>query len=243
MIKKLLSLTLILTTYFSHAQFDVIYLSDNSIVTDGQNYTFADSSCAYADPCNFKFAVANTSAQDIYVRIVVDGIVNNTGANFQLCFASICLSNISLNAAYPSTAAFIPVGTTNDMGNSMWNLNPPRTTTPMSWTFRFQAFDASDNEVGTPTSMTYNYQPTLSSEVSEISSLKVFPTNVQNELNISVDENVSAVFYDLSGRVVKEIRVLPGNQKTDVSDLSAQIYVVRFKNSQGLKSVVKIVKE
>ncbi|MFT6198026.1 MAG: hypothetical protein ACJAXY_002370, partial [Nonlabens sp.] len=54
---------------------------------------------------------------------------------------------------------------------------------------------------------------------------------------------VSAVFYDLSGRVVKEIRVLPGNQKTDVSDLSAQIYVVCFKNSQGLKSVVKIVKE
>ncbi|MFB0903326.1 MAG: T9SS type A sorting domain-containing protein, partial [Nonlabens sp.] len=133
--------------------------------------------------------------------------------------------------------------TTNDVGNSMWNLNPPRTTTPMSWTFRFQAFDASDNEVGTPTSMTYNYQPTLSSEVSEISSLKVFPTNVQNELNISVDENVSAVFYDLSGRVVKEIQVLPGNQKTDVSDLSAQIYVVCFKNSQGLKSVVKIVKE
>jgi hypothetical protein len=243
MIKKLLLLTLILTTYFSQAQFDVIHLSDNSIITDGQNFNFADSSCDYADPCNLKFAVTNTSTQDIYVRIIVDGIVNNTGANFQLCFASICLSNISINGAYPATAALIPVGTSNDVGNSMWNLNPPRTVTPMSWTFRFQAFDTSDNEVGTPKSMTYNYQPTLSSEVSEISSLNVFPTKVQNELNISVDENVSATFYDLSGRVVKEIQVLSGNQKADISDLSAQIYVVRFKNSQGLKSIVKIVKE
>jgi hypothetical protein len=91
--------------------------------------------------------------------------------------------------------------------------------------------------------MTYNYQPSLNTEISEISSLNVFPTKVQNELNITVDENVSATFYDLAGRVVKEIDVLPGNQKTDVSDLSPQIYVVRFKNSQGLKSIVKIVKE
>jgi hypothetical protein len=243
MIKKLLLLSLVLTAFFSHAQFDVIYLSDNSIVTDGQNFTFADSSCAYDDPCNLKFAVTNTSAQDIYVRIIVDSIVNNTGSNFQLCFASICLNNISVNGAYPATAALIPVGATNATGNSMWNLNPPRTTTAMSWTFRFQAFDASDSEVGTPVSMTYNYQPSLNTEISEISSLNVFPTKVQNELNITVDENVSATFYDLAGRVVKEIDVLPGNQKTDVSDLSPQIYVVRFKNSQGLKSIVKIVKE
>ncbi|WP_179351529.1 T9SS type A sorting domain-containing protein [Winogradskyella vidalii] len=243
MTKKLLCLSLILTSFICQAQFDVIYKRNNSIVTDGQTYTFTDAQCEYTDPCNWTFKVTNTSTEDIYMKVIVDELVNNDGSNFQVCFASVCLYNISLGSAYPSTAALITPGATNDQGNSLWNLNDPDTTTNMSWTLRFQAYDAADNEIGTPISVTYNYQPTLSIEDSEISNLKVFPTEVKDELNVSVDENISAVFYDITGKKVKEVQVLSGNQKIMTSDLSSQIYFVHFKNEAGLKTVVKIAKK
>jgi len=241
--KKLLLISIMLTSYICQAQFDVIYKRNNSIVTDGQSYSFTDSACGYEDPCNWKFEVTNTSTQDIYMKIIVDNLVNTDGTDFQLCFALVCLNNVSLNGAYPSTAALIAPGETNSLGNNLWNLNPAGTTTPMSWTFRFQAYDASDNEIGTPISMTYDYQPVLSIEDAEVLNLEVFPTVVKNELNISIDENVSAVFYDITGKKVKAVEVLSGDQRLDISDLSSQIYFVNFRNEEGLESTFKIVKE
>jgi hypothetical protein len=241
--KKLLLISLMLTSYMCQAQFDVIYKRTNTAISDGQSYTFIDASCGYDDPCNWKFDVTNTSSEDIYMRVIVDELVNNDGSLFQVCFATVCLNSITLNGAYPSTAALITPGETNNLGNNLWNLYPSGTTTPMSWTFRFQAFDAADNEIGTPVSMSYNYEPNLSVEDSEISNLKVFPTQVKNELNVSVDENISAVFYDITGKKVKDVQVLSGDHKINISDLSAQIYMVQFKNEEGLKTVIKIVKE
>ncbi|WP_438962434.1 T9SS type A sorting domain-containing protein [Nonlabens sp.] len=241
--KKLLLIALILTSYFSQAQFDVIFKRTNTAITDGQTFDFTESGCGYNDPCNWQFEVTNTSNQDINVRIVVDQMVNNNGSDLQLCFASVCLNSISLNTAYPSQAAVIPVGTTNSVGNYFWNKYPAGTVSPMSWTFRFQAYDANDNEIGTPISMNYNYLGTLSMENSEIPSLNVYPTIVSDELNVSVDENVTATFYDLTGRIVKQVTSITNDQRIDVSNLTSQIYLVHFLNDQNQKTVVKIIKQ
>jgi hypothetical protein len=241
--KKILIISLMLTSFICQAQFDVIYKRNNSVVSDGQSYTFSDASCDYNDPCNWQFEVTNTSSQDIYMRVIVDNLVNNDGSNFQVCFASVCLSNITLNGAYPSTAALIPPGGTNSAGNGFWNLNPAGTDTVMSWTLRLQAFDAADNEIGTPINVVYNYQSLLSLEDSEIKNLKVFPTVVKDDFNVSVDENISAIFYDISGQKVKEVEVLAGDQQINISDLSAQIYFVHFRNDKGLKTLKKIIKK
>lgn len=241
--KKLLLITLILVSYICNAQFDVIAQSDNTIVTDGQSFNFTEASCGYTDPCNWKFAVVNTSTQDINVRIIVDNMVNNNGSDFQVCFAAVCLNSITLNGAYPSVAAVIPNRGRSDVGNNFWNLFPAGTTSDMSWTFRFQAFDASDNEVGTPISMTYNYQGTLSEDTSEIPSLNVFSTQLTEELKVSVDENITATFYDLSGRKVKESNIRSGVQSINVSDLSSQMYLVKFSNELGQNNTIKVIKK
>jgi len=241
--KKLLIISLLLTSFLCHAQFDVIYKRNNSIVTDGQSFNFTDSSCGYNDPCNWKFEVTNTSSEDIYMRIVVDNLVNTDGTNFQLCFALVCLNNISLDGAYPSTAALITPGATNSTGNNLWNLNPADTSTPMSYTLRFQAYDAEDNEIGTPISMIYNYQPVLGIDDVEISNLKVYPTVVKNELNVSVEENVSVEFYDLLGKKVKDVKLKSGDQKINISDLSAQLYFVKIRNENNIKTTLKILKK
>ena len=241
--KKLLFMGLILASFVSYAQFDVRDKSDDSLVTDGQSIAFSEAGCEYADPCNWKFEVTNTSSEAIYMRIFVDNLVGTDGSNFQLCFAGVCLNNVALNSGYPSTAAMIAPGATNSAGNNFWNQNDSATATDMSWTFRFQAFDSSGFTIGSPLSVTYNYTAPLSVEESQLSKINIYPTNVVNELNVSSTEDLSATIYDLLGRNVKQVNIISGGDTIDFSDLSAQPYIIRFTNEEGDSITKKIVKK
>tara|TARA_R110002111_G_scaffold18_3_gene188 strand:+ start:53964 stop:54497 length:534 start_codon:yes stop_codon:yes gene_type:complete len=177
------------------------------------------------------------------MRIFVDNLVGTDGSNFQLCFAGVCLNNIALNSGYPSTAAMIAPGTTNSAGNNFWNQNAIDTSTAMSWTFRFQAFDVNGNTLGTPLNVTYNYTPALSIDDSQLSTLEVYPTSVKNELSVNSTEDLTVDFFDLLGRNVKQANIVSGGDKINISDLSAQPYIVRFTNEEGESITKKIVKQ
>ena len=235
-------MSLILASFVAHAQFEVKDKSDSSILTEGQVISFSEAGCGYTGACNFKFEVTNTSGADLYMRIFVDNLVGTDGSNFQLCFNGVCLNNVSLNSGYPSSPALIAAGTTNSAGNNFWNQNTAGSPA-MSWTFRFQAFNASGNEIGTPLSVTYNYDSSLSIEDSELSALEVYPTSVKNELNVSSNEDLSAEIYDLLGRSVKQVSITSGGDTIDISDLSAQPYIIRFTNESGDAITKKIVKK
>lgn len=239
----LLFLSLLLASFTANAQFEVRDKSDDTIVTEGQTINFSEAGCDYLDPCNWKFKVTNTSSEAIYMRIFVDNLVGTDGSDFQLCFANSCYNNIALNGGYPSTAAMIAPGSTNSAGNNFWNQNATNTTTPMSWAFRFQAFNVSGTEIGTPLSVTYNFDPSLSIDESALSTLEVYPTNAKNELNVNSSENLSADFYDLLGRSVKQVNIVSGGDTINISDLSAQPYIIRFKNEEGESITKKIVKQ
>lgn len=241
--KKLLFLGLLLASFVTYAQFEVRASSDNSLITNGQTISFSDAGCAYADPCNWKFGVTNTTSNDIYMRIFVENMTNSDGSNFQLCFNGVCLNSVSLYSGYPSTAALIAAGATNSAGNNLWNLNTPGTATAMSWTFRFQAFNSDGMEIGTPLLMTYNYNPTLSLGENQLSEVEVYPSKVINELNVSTTEDLNATIYDLLGRSVKEATILSGGGTIDVSDLTAQPYIIRLTNDEGDTITKKIVKQ
>lgn len=241
--KNLLFISLFLATLISYAQFEVRDQSDDSLLTEGQIIAFSEAGCEYNDPCNFKFKVTNTSATDIYMRIFVDNLTGTDGSNFQLCFNGVCLNNISLNSGYPSTPALIAAGATNSAGNNFWNQNSADTTTPMSWTFRFQAYDASGFTVGTPLSVTYEFNPSLSIDDTELSSLEVYPTSTYNELNVSSNEDLSADIFDLVGRRVMQDKITSGGDTIDLSNLSAQPYIIRFTNASGNTITKKILKK
>lgn len=241
--KKLLFMSLILGSFIANAQFTVTDNSTSNLVTDGQTLEFSEAGCGYIDPCNWKFAVTNTSSENIYMRIFVDDLVNTDGSNFQLCFAGVCLNNVNLNSGYPNTAAMIAPGATNSAGNNFWNQNDPSTTTPMSWTLRFQAFNSLGTPIGTPLSVTYNYVPSLSVDESELTAVEVFPTHVKNKLNVSSNEELTAEFYNILGRRVKQTTVSSGRSTIDVSKLASQLYLVRFTNKAGKSLVKKIIVE
>lgn len=242
--KKLLLIGLMFTSVIAFAQFEVRTTSTDELVADGQTISFSESGSSSSEDYNWKFKVTNTSDQDIYMRIFVDNLTNTDGSNFQLCFAGVCLFSVNQGTGYPSTAALIEPGQTNVAGNSLWNQHPSGTSTPMSWTFRYQAFDAvGGNEIGSPVTITYNYEPNLSIDESELSSVKVFPTQVENELNISSNEELTAEFYTILGKKVKQNVVASGESTIDVSGLSSQLYIVRFTNKAGKTLVKKIVVE
>ncbi|NRD23199.1 T9SS type A sorting domain-containing protein [Winogradskyella litoriviva] len=241
--KKLLFMSLFLASLVSYAQFEVRDQSDDSLLSEGQVIAFSEAGCAYNDPCNFKFKVTNTSTTDIYMRIFVDNLTGTDGSNFQLCFNGVCLNNVSLNSGYPSTPALIAAGTTNSAGNNFWNQNSSDTTTPMSWTLRFQAYDASGFTVGTPLTVTYEFNPSLSVDETELSFLEVYPTSTQNHLNVISSEDLSADIFDLVGRKVMQANITSGTDTIDVSNLSAQPYIIRFTNTSGNTMTKKIVKK
>lgn len=241
--RKLTLIALLLVSYISFAQFEVRKTSTDELITDGQTINFNESGCGYSDPCNWKFKVTNTSGGDIYMRIFVDGMTNTDGSNFQLCFAGVCLNSVTLGSGYPTNAALIPAGATNSAGNNFWNQNPSGTTTAMSWTFRFQAFDAvGGSPIGTPLSVTYNYDPNLSTESFEQPlSVDIFPSIATNEVNIISQDQLKVDFYNLLGQNVKKVTIEPGNGTINVSDLAAQPYILRITNNKGEKITKKIV--
>ena len=242
--KIFLILTLSLFTFASYAQFDLKNYNDDSIITDGQNVSFSETGCGYNDDCNWKFKVTNTSATEtLYMRVFVDNMVNSDGSNVQLCLLGSCFYNVTLGNGYPTTASAIAPGASTGIGNYFWNQNPTGSATAMSWTLRFQAFDSDGREEGTPLNVTYNFNPSLSVEESEISNVEVYPTSVKNELNISSNEDLSAEFFDLLGRSIKQVNIISGGDTIDLSDLSAQPYILRFTDESGNTITKKIVKK
>lgn len=240
--RKLTFIALLLVSYISFAQFEVRKTSTDELITDGQVLNFNESGCGYSGDCNWKFKVTNTSGGDIYMRIFVDAMTNTDGSNFQLCFAGVCLNSVTLGSGYPTNAALIPAGATNSAGNNFWNQNPSGSTA-MSWTLRFQAFDAvGGNPIGTPLSVTYNYDPNLSSESFEKPlEVNVFPSVVTNQVNIISQDQLKVDFYNLLGQNVKQVQVDSNNSVINVSDLAAQPYILRMTNSNGATITKKIV--
>ena len=240
--RKLLFLTIILMSYMAFAQFEVKRETSGTIINDGDVISFAESGCSFGDPCNMKFSVTNNSSEAIYMRIFVDELEGTDGSNFQLCFAGVCLNNVSLNAGYPANPAMIASGATNVAGNSFWNQNASSTTAPMSWTFRFQSFDVAGNEIGTPLTMTYNFDVNLSIDDAELNTVAVFPMVVKNELNVTTTSHLSAVIYDLLGKKIKQFSLEAGVNVINVSGLSSQPYIVLFTDDEGRQTTKKIMK-
>lgn len=241
--KRLLFISLSLFAFVSYAQFEVRETSSDALIADGQTINFSDSGSSFGADYNWKFKVINTSASDIYMRIFVDNMTNSDGSNFQLCFAGVCLNSITTGSGYPSAAALIPSGATNVAGNSLWNQNPSGTTQAMNWVFRFQAFDAGGNQIGTPLTMTYNFDSSLSVDDAELTSVNIYPTQVKNELNVSSNQDMTAEFYNVLGKEVKRVDVTSGESQINVSDLSPQLYIIRFRNEAGKTLIKKIIVE
>lgn len=233
---RLLFLSLIGSIGLANAQFTVKN-DDGAILSDGvviqsnleETYDF--------------FVTNDNPSQEIFTRIEIFDIVNATGERFELCYGE-CITGVFLGQSVPpvpSTVA-IPVGGVTGMGNHFLNFDSGDGTNIVDYVFKFRQFEADGlTEIGTPITITYRYDPALGVEDMGKVNLSLQSTIVKDQLVLTVNEPVEMMIYDIQGRVVKQARFESGNQVVNVSDLSAQTYIVQFKNTNGAVQTTKII--
>lgn len=96
-----------------------------------------------------------------------------------------------------------------------------------------------------PEGLVYRFTPTFVSvpEISKTETLKVYPTNANT--NIQVDwqgENAQLTIRDISGRTIKNEKVIRGIQRIEISELAAGAYLLSVVENGSTHSV-KFIKE
>ncbi len=239
---KLLLLTLLGSVALANAQYTVTDINGNEL-HDGDVLEFG----VYGNntAANYEFFVTNDNpTETIYTRIEFVDAVNATGEFFELCYALQCYTNLSVGFTVPNAPAVFPiaVGEDSGFGNHFLNDDPGNGTDILDYVFAFHQYEADGvTEIGTPLTFTYRYNPTLGVNDNSKVNLTVLSTVVSNDLNLDVNEPVSMVVYDLRGRIVKQARFETGRQTINMSDLSAQAYILKFSNEKGATQTTKII--
>ncbi len=239
---KLLLLTLMGSVAIANAQYTVTDINGNEL-NNGDVLEFDVQ--GYGTEANWEFFVTNDNpSETIYTRIEFVDAVNATGEFFELCYALQCYTDLSVGFTIPTAPEVFPiaVGETTGQGNHFLNADPGNGTDTLDYIFAFHQYEADGvTEIGTPLTFTYRYSPTLGVNENTVVNLKVQSTVVTDQLVLDVNEPVSMLVYDLRGRIVKQARFETGRQEVNMSDLSAQAYIVQFQNEKGATQTTKIV--
>ncbi|PKA82319.1 putative secreted protein (Por secretion system target) [Ulvibacter sp. MAR_2010_11] len=236
--KNLLVLSLLCSVFVMNAQFTVEDLAGNPIV-EGDIVAYNSLDFEHAA---LEFFVNNTSAtEEINMRIEFVSATNADGSQMELCFGE-CYTGIAIGTVYPIGLDMIiaPGGQTGP-GNHMYNADPGDGSSQLDYVFRFFQVDAGGNEIGTPMSMTYRYDPLLGVNDVEPLQVAIVSTIVANELVVNAQEDLDVVIYDLQGRKVLAQSISVGQQAINVSGLRSQLYLVQFSNNKGVSQTSKIV--
>ena len=240
---KLLFLTIVGSVAIANAQYTVRDINGDEL-TNGQVLDFTEY--GYGTSANYEFFVTNDNpSETIYTRIEFVDAVNATGEFFELCYAQQCYTNLAVGFTIPDAPQVFPIGVgeTTGEGNHFLNADPGNGTDILEYVFAFHQYEADGvTEIGTPLTFTYRYNPGLIgvNENSKVN-LTIQSTVVSNEMVLNVNEPVSMLVYNLQGSVVKQARFETGLQTVNMSDLSAQTYIVKFNNEKGATQTTKIV--
>ncbi|QAA82864.1 T9SS type A sorting domain-containing protein [Aequorivita sp. H23M31] len=232
---KLLFLALLGIMGIANAQFTI---------TNTAGETLGDGAIINGDlMVNYDFFVTNNSSDIIYTRAEVVDIINATGDRFEFCYGE-CLTSISIGTTVPPAPFTIDIapGETTGPGNHFLNGDAGNGTDILDYVFRFHQYDSSGTtEIGSPVTITYRYNPALSISGNSKVNLTIQSTVVRDRMVLNINEPVQMTMYDIQGRLVKQAHFEGGSQSVNVSDLSAQTYIVQFKNNTGAVMTTKIV--
>jgi hypothetical protein len=237
---KLLLLSVMGAVSIANAQYTVADRAGN-VLHDGDVIEYGTT--AYPD-ASYEFYVTNdNTSNEIYTRIEFVSATSGNGDDFELCYGE-CITGLTVGQTVPPVPEVLPIGVgeTTLEGNHFYNGNPGNGTEILDFVFAFHQYEANGTtEIGTPLTFTYRYNPTLGVNENSVVNLKIQSTVVSNQLVLDVNEPVSMMVYDLRGRVVKQDRFETGRQEVNMSDLSAQTYIVQFKNEKGAVQTTKII--
>lgn len=198
---------------------------------------------------DLRFSIINDTDEAIAVRLKIVALENTDGRDFELCFGGDCHQQIREGAVYPQNEEgyyLIPSQGIFDKGlNRLWNRKEEGEIPEdyLGYKFEFEQIDTRTSAVIRSLQFTYKYEhPEKTEETKQEVQVHLPRTVIRNgSLSLEAGEPLTFQIFNLIGREVKHQRVQSGQYRIDISDLSSQIYIVRFQNRQGLVKTQKIV--
>ena len=237
--KKNYLLTLLLfTAFFGFSQFAVTVNGTNINDNDYINVGTTDSSA------DREFIITNlNTTNSINALVKVESITNSNGDHLTLCF-DLCYYGVTVGNSYPLTGpvAIAPSSTSAPHGNHFLNEGfGDDATNPITYELKFYEVDAGGNEIGTPITLFYRFNPTLALNDYDQVNFELYPNVTTTNFTLKVEENVHIKIYSIQGKLVQENNATIGNNTIDVSKLTSQLYFVEITNQDGKKSVTKLI--
>lgn len=240
MIKNYLFTLCLFSFFLSYAQFQV--LDDNGVPLP-EGYVF-NINTAEEDKATWKFSVRNTSdLEKIRIKLCCEELVNTTGDPFYLFFYTdyLHIHEVEEGECYlDEHDDDIMLVTDEDYELGMHN---PEEGECRSWKFCVQQYDENDNKINEPFCFTYRYEPNLSINDIQLKNVNVYPTTIKNSFKVETTEQLALSIYNLSGKLVQEAIVNDNKKVLDLSQLSAQPYILNFINNKGQRYIKKITVE
>nr|WP_294773755.1 T9SS type A sorting domain-containing protein [uncultured Flavobacterium sp.] len=240
--KRILPLAFIFIGISSFAQIS-LSRHNGTPITDGQIVAFNTIAFPAAE---MDFYVRNLSATTTTnVKISCEALVNNDGTGFELCFGNECLSYVEAGEVYPSIPVVLAPNGMNGEFDHLLNTSAGSGTFPKDYVFRFYQINSSGAEFSNSITMTYRYDPSLSTNdihQLETSGVIVKSTLVENELTLDVLTPSQMTLFDITGKLVNQTKLAYGIQTVDVSNLSQGVYVLKFTSAEGKVATQKIIK-
>lgn len=217
---------------------------NGNVINDGDIIEFGTIDYPAAE---LPFFVTNDASETIYSRVKYLGQTNASNPDFyQLCYGEECYWEIVIDGYVPPVSTYgvtIESGETTQMGNHFYNNDTGNGVDNVDFTFAFLQLDGPNSfgEIGDRLTFTYRYNPLLSVNDVNPVNLSLHATVVSDRLVMDVNEPVSAIIYDIQGRLINQVRLDVGQQEINVSNLSSQTYIIQFKNDHGAVKTSKFV--
>ena len=236
----LLPIAVFLTTFALFAQNPyTITDHDGEEVTEGMVVTMNN----FGVPAgSFDYFVTNDSDEDIYMRIEFVSAVNADGSGFELCFGQ-CFIDLVIGQSIPPAPNFvtIPAGETTPSGNHF--AATIESTEVQDYNFRFYLTDSEGTDIGNDLNFTYRYDPILGSNDYRELGVSITSTVIFNDMEVYALEDMDMVIYNLQGQLINSQILSTGNHTINMSYLSPQMYIVKFKTTEGISKTFKILKK
>jgi hypothetical protein len=235
--KTILLVTILFISIFSYGQFSLKI--NDVVVVDGYSFNYYTT----GSEADITFVLTNEADTDINVVCTVESITNNVaGDNLQFCWG-LCYTTIAEGNQYPSAPEVLaPGASTAPAGNHFENSDlGDDPDSPVVYVFKFHEVDTEGELTGDPITITYTYDISLSVEDESIISYKLFPTTTDENFTLVVEESVTGTIVNTNGQVVKTFVAETGSNTINVAELANQMYYVVLTNTNGKKSLTKII--
>ena len=233
-------IAILLFTFAIHAQNPfTITDHDGEEVTEGMVVTMNN----FGVPAgSFDYFVTNDSDEDIYMRIEFVSAVNADGSGFELCFDQ-CYIDLEVGQSFPPAPNYvtIPSGETTPSGNHFATLIGGDEV--QDYNFRFYLTDAEGNDIGNNLNFTYRYDSFLGLNDLRELGVEITSTVIFNDMEVYALEDMDMVIYNLQGQLINSQMLSTGNHTINMSYLSPQMYIVKFKTTEGISKTLKILKK